>query len=1030
MKQRIKEIITVLLIQLVLSIPFYSASVYAGIESISVKGNDGIEGYARNNDFLEFSVKASIEGDKVTNNQLILGSDIKFDKCTGAIDKGSECTLRFPDNGKENFDLRVFPFTVNLLRDDGTSEDSKAGSVAIDNKPPLVSISSEKEAFNLQEQVIVNYDVNDFACDDPSCEDKCVGIKSIELFTLDGKFRKTIKPEAGDEGKCTLSGSESIDSGIFANGMNSVFAKATDRFNQASQEESVTFDVDSKAPVINAKSFEISRKGIQLSTFSLNSVPVEVFLNISGDDLNLDSVTANLTELNNDESLTNIKAECSNSGDGTNVCKWLIELNPKSGGTKTIVVNASDLGGNSAGVRISRELSIDDKGLLVLSISTGNSLGKPSGNKITAEFDEATGISSDEVFLNVAGSKLAADSCIKESNWKCAWNEVNLGTAEKVKISIHPDSSDILLNHLSEPAVREIRIDAIPPVLRSINISPVGSGGLSSAIPGFFRIGDKIAVIANLTEENELSASADFSKFIRGQDNVAGKCERIQSDERRCVWDTDGIDTEAADVITFNFTDSGANSLVVTKPLRTFGVENSTTPDFWTNQVQCSPEKIDRTLGPLINLRVYCQIKLKQRALSQPVSTLFISPAQCASDKPLLEEGTETVNSEIGSTTPVIILTLKKDDFKIDDLNVSCSLNIFSKIGSSTKITSNPEIETAKINLKFFNLPLGELNDELKRKIDDAKKDTEGIWSIIGTLNKIVNIAKKICQLYETLYTIGSLLVGITSVVSGGSDAACASPFGILICPPFYSQKTATCINQQGHETQTDTGWKLAVNFCKFVNCKWAPWIFNDIKKWTTEQVDKIPGSKSIPGGYTQYLDPQNNLVYATLFGCLPGIIYNLDKYRQIKCLYADCLQNAVAREGVPITACEDQKAYATCKYVTGQVFNLIPPVAFIEHWLKILKQALSNPFGIIQLAVGAACGFTCPVPSPGATAAYTACEVSKYISKLGEVIGEVQSIINDGFTIREDYCSKLKDNNQKAPDNSTTITSGSGAAR
>ena len=65
MKSRVKDWITVFLIQLVITIPFYTTSVYAAttspidgsIDQISVAGSDGINGFAKSEDFLRMAQK-------------------------------------------------------------------------------------------------------------------------------------------------------------------------------------------------------------------------------------------------------------------------------------------------------------------------------------------------------------------------------------------------------------------------------------------------------------------------------------------------------------------------------------------------------------------------------------------------------------------------------------------------------------------------------------------------------------------------------------------------------------------------------------------------------------------------------------------------------------------------------------------------------------------------------------------------------------------------------------------------------------
>lgn len=1048
-----------LLIALMMAIPFYTTSVYAAINKVTVKGSNGIEGFARANDFLNFNVHASISDDNVTRDQVILGSDMQFGQCMSSINNGSECTLRFPANGTASFELKSVPFTISLFKDDKTLNDSKSSSITIDNKAPDVRLSAQPK-FSSQQNVVVNYNVTDFACDDSSCINKCVGIKSIEFYTSDGAFRQAIEPPSAG---CSAKSSISIDPKTFNDGKNSIFAKAADKFDQVSQEKSVTFSVDASPPALMPDSFEIKRKGISLSTFSANEIPVEVSVNISGSDLNHNAVTADLSALNPARNLKNAKASCTTAEKGISTCRWAIELNPKTGGLKTAIVNVSDTAGNKESFTVNKLLSLDGKGPVVLSLSTdaavdGRIFAKPSGNRVSAVFEEASGIAPNDVFLHVGGSKVKATGCSRESNWACTWENVNFGGS--ARIAIEADTADILGNFVSQSADADVSVDKDAPLVRRIDISPVG--GLSQAFPGFFKIGDKIAVTANITEDNDVFAVADFSNFVSGS-KAATFCERIQSDEHICTWISDSINLEASDVITFNFSDNAGNTLIVTKPLKTFGLENATVPDFWTNTVECSPPTIDRELGPLINQRVFCEVDLEQKLFTKPVSTVFIAPAACDGDKSIVQS-IETFNTEAGVTSLVIRITLKKSDFRIDKADLSCSLAVFSRIGASTSITKNPEIENVKISLKFSNLPLGELSAEVKDKIKDAKDDAENIWEVIGALNRVVFYAKKICQIINTVYNSVAVLYSIAYLMKI-TDAACASS-GILqslgICTVTYGISVASCESQQAAHVGAQGLKKAGDKFCSYVNCRqtilWGPHVQNWINNIPfpaspgqylgpqTELKGKgLFGQEVRPAGdkyktyydylrdkpyglkpVSEYMDARHNLIVATLFACVPGVIYGLDKYRQIKCLYADCLQNAVGKEGKPITICEDLKDYTTCKYVTGEIFAVIPWTAVFDHFFGLIKNAVSNPFAALGVVVGFLCKPTCPARDGGTS--YGVCEFARLFNSVGDTIQNVISIKDEGFKIRQDYCSRLDwDDDKDVKLNSTKTPSKSG---
>ena len=157
-KENYLHSIALLLIFLILTIPFYTTSVYATISSVSVKGSAGVEGYAKSTDFLNFKILAFILNNTITNNQVFLGSGIVFDTCAPSINNGSECKLRFPsNNGTEQFESKAIPFTIKLFNDNGAQDDSKVSTVVIDVKAPELKISMPQQKFTSKQDVVFNY---------------------------------------------------------------------------------------------------------------------------------------------------------------------------------------------------------------------------------------------------------------------------------------------------------------------------------------------------------------------------------------------------------------------------------------------------------------------------------------------------------------------------------------------------------------------------------------------------------------------------------------------------------------------------------------------------------------------------------------------------------------------------------------------------------------------------------------------------------------------------------------------------------
>lgn len=1036
-KENYLQIVASFLIALVLTIPSNVSIAYGAISKITVKGGEGIEGFAKSNDFLIFEVLAAIGNETINREQVKLGTTI-FDNCAKKNNL-HECTLRVPSAGTQTFEPRAIPFTINLFKGNGAVDDSKTGTILIDNKAPQLKLALSKSKFSSRDAIVLNYEATDAACNDAACSGKCIGIEGID-FSSDAGFKDSI--EFKNLTSCSAKNSITIEIKKFKDGKNTISAKARDKFDQISQQASVEFFVDTKGPEVLENTFVIIRKGVKLNTYSPHSVPVEVSIDIEADDLDPNSVFGDLTLLN--PSLKKAKASCSPKG-SLFTCKWNIDLNPGTAqaddktssakaASKSIVINASDLLGNSESATISKTLTLDDKGPVVQSLATGiekngKIYARANGNTFTAVLSDVTGIIADEVILHLDGSKLQAKSCKKESNLVCKW-EVLSFSAPKTSISIQQDTVDILLNPVSELKTLEVVVDDKAPVLNKINISAVGS--LTDALPDLFKVGDKFAVLANVTEENELTATADFSRFVEDAKQVAGSCEKVDETTQLCKWLSNSITNEGTGKLKFNFSDPAGNELIFARELRVLGLETSPAPDFWKNSFVCSPKSVDRQLGTFVNQRSYCSVKLEPK--TSGVTALFISPAECKGEGVKFVQGIDTINNEPRSLSPIIKITLKKDELKANEINLSCAFGIISKVNNL--VTKNPEFEEANISIKLYNFPLGEVSDIVQKKIDDAKNSAKEFRKTIGILSNFAKIAKTICQMIHVFYTIVASWYVLTAVLSNKEIACYASPGAITgACEIIYGLSVSSCSTTEVKNVATENAHKGLNKFCDFVTCRQALW-GNSIKAW----LDKAPGLQHVTskdgkpiydpvtgkliGGrsVSGMMDPNNNLITASLFGCIPGIIAGLDKFRQIQCLYADCLQNSVAKDGLPTSACDNLKSHATCKYVTTEIFSFLPWTAVFDHFASIIKNAMSNPFAAAGVVASLYCSDSCAIRADGG-AKYQFCRGVRLFALVGDAASNVKNIIDEGsfWKPKQDYCKRIEE--QEEQTNSTTTT-------
>ncbi|MBI4149360.1 hypothetical protein HY491_02850, partial [Candidatus Woesearchaeota archaeon] len=148
-------------------------------------------------------------------------------------------------------------------------------------------------------------------------------------------------------------------------------------------------------------------------------------------------------------------------------------------------------------------------------------------------------------------------------------------------------------------------------------------------------------------------------------------------------------------------------------------------------------------------------------------------------------------------------------------------------------------------------------------------------------------------------------------------------------------------------------------------------------------------------------MQPQNSLIVSLATGCLPGVIYNLDKARQIECTYAYCLENNV-EQGIPSFACTSVRSSSWCKYVYGEIFRVISPLAMADYMLSQIKELLSDPIGLVSAV-------SCEVFPPFSNTLTQVCTKASYISVFTDVMNSIRTFRNFNFQKEVDVCSLLK---------------------
>ncbi|MBD3163843.1 hypothetical protein GF323_01475 [Candidatus Woesearchaeota archaeon] len=1054
---RLCKITAMLMILIIISMPVYSAT---GILSYKITGRDNVNKAVRKNDMLKAEAVVNIEGDEISADQVWLGNN-QFDSCVQDLN-GYLCRIEYA--GQRNFNEKE-PFAISLHDDSHSSPptsftlvDSVSGYFVIDIYPPRIRLDYKTKSAG-------NFDIGFNAYDDsyaPNTYDECAGLKEIH-FHGPGTGAKF----SYDENICSVEESFSISSQNLTEGKHTINVDMTDYMGNSDSGE-FTISVDRSGPSFSNVRI-ISDNDEEISHIGHDFIHAAVAADVSGDAV-ASTIKADLSALNDKEDYSEYEPECVREKSILK-CRWQVKIAPTAYGAKSLHFKAEDDIGNYNEKTVTKLIQRDIEGPRALSIRTAGRTNnmdylKRYNNTIMVLFSETgAGLSPENVFLDLGelgnAAKISADECIQ--GWKCYWKNLNFDAADGLyDIKVHPQTADRLGNKLKAGFSGQAALDTSAPQLISIEINAIG-GGLTN-YEGFATYGDSLEVIAKIHEPGTIrDAYADFSAFISDAYLVqADDCIDING-TWECRWISDPIDLEGyiRDRARLSFIDYLGNKAEFEKEVTVYAIEDALV-DYWRHSVVCTPDAIDREVASIIDQKVYCHVGLRGNA-----ETVAINLEECEGDADIYIRKQELLNSQQGSKNPYIRLTLNAADIKADRLNLKCPLAIISQSGSS--VTGIPEIETVSINVPFYNFPLGEYGKNVEQKIEEAVDDANGgIWKVVTALNKLVFYSERICSLITTINNIASLfnIIGeYEGLVANAlkTNPATAAAGEAMEQKRQYDQSITAQLNNQMKQDWLlgrEDGEGFINKFCKFVSCRlyydelgWGAlkgageWqrkvldtansiatagganvpLFNiqlggrGINAYTIEGPDQrgtVSPKKVLQGGR---LNPKDSLVISMLTLCIPGIVYNLDKYRQIKCMYADCLKTSV-ETGVPIHACEDAKEYETCKYVYGEVFQLLPFTGLLDYFIGLVKNILYSPFGVVDIAIGHMC--MQPVTTPGAATVAKLCLWQEIAGMIADIWSDLSNI-KDDWKIKLDYCERIEEDKENKEGDKSSFMGG-----
>lgn len=827
---------------------------------------------------------------------------------------------------------------------------------------------------------------------------------------------------------------------------------------------SYPINTESTPPAIyKAAAFKVMKDNRDLKAVPSQGAYADIYVNLTDEfpGINTQQLFADFTDLNGDPNYAKTPVSscqrhivCTEIGPG-NVCLgekledyWAcvwrnVFVNVPESKTTRTTLTVSDQFGNMAKINQNWKIELDDKdpaikhlGIGDKYIRDGKSWLKPSIHTTFIAIVEETGsgVESENVNFKYAGSDVTERvNCTESSGeWLCFVNHSTIGATGTPQLEV------MILDNVGNAisGTETLTVDGDNPVVNSVIIL--------SQNPAYFAAGDtSLTITANLTDASgfkndngEITAVADLSEvYTDAYSRTKATDCTVNGTDWICTWVMDAEITSGARnaVIRFNLTDVAGNTLepLHTKTITIRDVEDSE-PDFFKLEIKkeyiMPIEKftLENIAGYYYQV-VPFDLKNNGRCADAEVYNWQMRGTCDDSYVTLGRSG----NNYVG------FVQLAIDPGYVDtELNGStgsllmknCRLEFTSRC--TTKIYAKNEKENLTLAIPIVDEFIGP-EDNLIDEIEKIKKETKTISTITKGLKTTLRLVNTFCGLKNVI----SVVLGVFNIIKlaispfrdnpatqiasfGGVEASYQSADLAMESTSKVSNKLEKVFNIVcGISTCKDpkaTGWQAGGGVAQF----------DPAGGWCDDLKLFLLGNKKIPidvqkGAFAVSsfagADPlelsKKSWFFSIACMCLPGVIYNLDKYQQNKCWKAVCYRDYVAA-GFPKKECETQYAYLDCVYMKGQwtaFIDLIDPSKFIA---SVVQNWPAHVWMLAKWGAGKICEKS--VPPGWSTAKEVTCGVYAGMQIVETIALAAQQIISwkDILWKRDfevDYCDLLR---------------------
>ncbi|MFC1741003.1 hypothetical protein ACFL3V_00515 [Nanoarchaeota archaeon] len=480
---------------------------------------------------------------------------------------------------------------------------------------------------------------------------------------------------------------------------------------------------------------------------------------------------------------------------------------------------------------------------------------------------------------------------------------------------------------------------------------------------------------------------------------------------------------------------------------------------------------IDRLSWGIGNHRMYYRLNMYSYGGVLGVTSINLDPMDCVG---LDWVNQDTVTSEFevglmgfgdfrsGSTQDIFVIALNPGsvpeyymidgsggNVSVDEVYVNCTFYMQSIVTSTTgKALTLPEGVNVSFPIPVYNNPLGQNIGNINDEIAQLEKDVDQtIDDVVHYTNMILAYAREMCRFIEMYMSLMTMWAGLKEIFTTVCNAKVVGPGGCkasqtagqttaaladatkdmmgelyFMCGLFISCRltknakkamVANCPKKTGWCTVKKTWAKWNGFWAEYINLAAANRALSKSLGMTVT-VEERKGMEDVTEGLTIFsvddFDPTRSIITSAGSACLPGILMNIEKYRQIKCKKLLCLKIDAA-QGRPKWQCDKQYDYEMCTWATGQIFAALPITQYIEQIGLVLNRIVKQPASfVLGLVMDKGC--TLGICGNPAFWGCKACMVAMYALSLAALVTDLVENTADRFKdISFDYCEEaLKD--------------------